>query len=135
VTVRWLTIAPLAVAATLLAAAAMASIGSTRDSAGSVLTLRGHVSGLYPGARTELAVVLRNRGRRPITVRSITTRVSDASPTCGAENLQVSAFRGHLRIGGRQTRRVAVTLTMLRASPGSCQGALFRLVFRARAVG
>jgi hypothetical protein len=127
-------IAAIAAAVTALTgAAATGSLGSGHGMAAGEFTLRGHVRGLYPGARRRLVVVVHNRGRRPLRVRSITARVRSANRACGARNLRVSPFRGRLLVRGRQSRRVAVTVWMLPESPAACQGAVFPLVFRGRA--
>ena len=98
-----------AAATTLVGAAATNSINSG-DRLAPGFTLHGHVSGLYPGARRRLVIVVRNRDPRPLRLRSITTRVKDAKPGCTARNLRISAFRGRLRVGSGQARHVAVTL-------------------------
>jgi hypothetical protein len=126
-------IAAAAVAAAALTGAAANSVGSDRVKPAGGFTLRGHVGGLYPGARRRLVLVVHNRSRRPLRVRSITTRVRNPKPGCSAANLHVSAFRGPLRVGPGRSRRVAVSVRMLLSSPGACQGAVFPLVFHGRA--
>jgi hypothetical protein len=117
----------------LTTAVATGSIGHGhhRGSAGR-FTMHGHVKGLYPGVRKKLRIVVHNPGPRALTVRSITTRVSDASAGCGARSLHVSAFRGHLRVRAHKSRRVAVKLSMRSDSPAACQGGVFRLTFHGR---
>lgn len=122
-----------ALAVALTGAAANGSLGAGHGRTTGGFTLRGHVGGLYPGARLRLVIVVRNRGRRPLLVRSITTRVRDARSGCGATNLYVAAFRGRLRVAAGRSRRVAVSVRMLPTSPAACQGAVFPLVFRGRA--
>jgi hypothetical protein len=127
-------VASAVVAATALTgAAATGSLGSGRAPVGSGFTLRGHVGGLYPGASKRLVVAVHNRSRRPLRIRSITTRVRAARRGCGARNVRVSSFRGRVRVGAGRTRRVAVRVRMLSTSPPACQGAVFPLVFRGRA--
>jgi hypothetical protein len=114
-------------------AAALGALGANhrRDAAGFKLT--GHVTGLYPGQRKRLVIVVRNRGRRAIRVRAVTTRVRDASRACKARNLRVGAFHGTLRVAGRRSRKIAVRASMRADSPTACQGAVFRLAFDGRA--
>jgi hypothetical protein len=110
------------------------SAGGPRHRAGQrLLTLTGHVAGLYPGARRRLTIVVRSRTQRALRIRSVTTRVRDAGPACRRRNLRVSSFRGRLRVRPRRARRIAVTVSMRRDAPNACQGALFPLVFRGRA--
>jgi hypothetical protein len=120
-----------------LGASALAAAPGSPDSgqvrAGRAFTLTGSVGGLYPGASRRLVIVVRNRDRTSLRVRSITTRVRDAKPGCRAGNLRVSAFRGRLRVGAGRSRRVAVRARMPSDSPSACQGAVFPLVFRGRA--
>ena len=73
------------------------------------------------------------RGRTPLLVRSVVTHVHDPSTACSGENLQVSKFRGRLRLGARESRRIAVSVSMSTATPSACQGAVFRLSFQGRA--
>lgn len=70
-----------------------------RHRVATTFTLRGHVSGLFPGASTQLVIVVRNRSRRSLRVRSVTMRVRDAKPGWSAKNLRASAFRGRLWFG------------------------------------
>ncbi len=124
-----------AVVAALIVAAAVSALDSRQRRVAGGFTLAGHVSGLYPGARRRLVIVVRNRGRRALRVRSVTTRVRDASAACSGRNLHVSRFHGRLRLAGRASRRIAVRVWMLPESPAACQEAVFPLVFRGRATG
>jgi hypothetical protein len=122
-----------ATAAALTGAAATGSLAGGHGAAPAGFTLRGHVSGLYPGARRSLVIAVHNPGRRPLRVRSISTSVRPARRGCGAENVRVARFRGRLRVGPGATRRVRVTARMPLSSPTACQGAVFPLVFQGRA--
>lgn len=122
-----------ALAATALAGAvATGSVGLGHGRRPKGFTLRGHVGGLYPGAHRRLVVVVRNRGRRPLRIRSIVTRVRAARRGCSAKNLRVSRYRGLLLVRPGRSRRVALTIRMSRTSPTACQGAVFPLLFRGR---
>jgi hypothetical protein len=112
-------------------AAALGALGPSRPSAPkSGFTIRGHVRGLYPGARRKLQLVVHNRARHAIELRSITTRVRDARPGCSAKYLRVDRFRKRLRLGPRSWRRVSVQVRMLRSAPDACKRATFLLEFR-----
>jgi hypothetical protein len=117
----------------LTAATAIGSTGISRGTKGGGFTLSGHVSGFLPGERRLLVITARNRGRTPLLVRSVVTHVHDPSAACSGGNLQVSKFRGRLRLDGRGSRRIVVTVSMSAASPSACQGAVFRLSFKGRA--
>ena len=114
------------------AAAAIGALGST-SRARSGFRLAGHVTGLYPGKHKSLVIVVRNPGRKALRVRSITTSVRDASRACPRRNLHVSRWRGRLRVNGRRSRSVRVTVWLRADSPSACQDARFPLVFRGRA--
>ena len=105
----------------------------SKDLKGRGFTLSGHVSGILPGEQRQLVITARNRGRTPLLVRSVVTHVHDPSTACSGENLQVSKFRGRLRLGARESRRIAVSVSMSTATPSACQGAVFRLSFQGRA--
>jgi hypothetical protein len=119
--------------AVLAAGAAVGAVGSGQHARVRPFTLSGHVSGLYPGARRRLTIVIRNHSRRPLRIRSVTARVRDAGPACRGRNLRISRFRGRLRLRARRARRIAVTVLMRPDAPDACQGARFPLVFRGRA--
>jgi hypothetical protein len=116
----------------LTTAVAAGSVGHGHRKSAGRFSIHGQVSGLYPGVRERLKIVVRNPGARALTVRSITTRVSGASAGCSARNLRVFAFRGHLRVRAHKSRRVAVRLSMRPDSPKACEGGVFRLAFNGR---
>jgi hypothetical protein len=126
-------VAATAAATVLTGAAAQGLSGSKHRKISSTFTLHGHVVGLYPGARTRLVIAVHNRGRRPLRLRSITTRARDAKPGCSAKNLRVAAFHGRLPVGVGRWRNVSVSVRMLPTTPVGCQGALFPLAFSGRA--
>ena len=131
---------PPAVVALLLAAgalfgtaAALGALGARHRHDAAGFKLSGHVTGLYPGQRKRLVIVVRNRGSQALRIRAVTTRVRNASRACKARNLRVAAFHGSLRVAGRRSRRIAVRASMRADSPSACQGAVFRLAFHGRA--
>ena len=95
----------------------------------------GRSGGLYPGVHRRHVIVVRKRGRRPIIVRSVTTRVRRARSGCPGRYVHVSRFRGRVRVRRHASRRIRVRIWLLRGTPSACQGAVFRLVFRGRASG
>ena len=125
----------LAAAAVLVlsGASALGSLGPGHRAAREGFTIRGHVGGLYPGARKQLSLVVHNRSARVIHVRSITTRVRDARRGCKGRNVRVGRYTGRLRVGPRGWRRVPVQIRMLRAAPDACKKAVFRLEFHGTA--
>ena len=122
-----------AAATVLTGASALGSLGPEHKSTKKSFTLRGHVRGLYPGARRKLSIVAHNLTGRPLRVRSISTRVHDARRTCRARNVRVGRYHGTLRLRTHQWRRVSVRVRMLRSAPSSCQKAVFRLEFHGTA--
>jgi hypothetical protein len=120
----------LVLAAVMVAAAALGASGKHGRSG---FTIKGRIGGLYPGVHRRLVIVLRNRGRRPIVVRSVTTRVRRARPGCPGRYVHVSRFRGRVRVRGRASRRIRVRIWLVPGTPSACQGAVFRLAFRGRA--
>jgi hypothetical protein len=117
----------------LTAATAIGSTGVGRAKRGQAFSLSGHVAGLLPGERKLLVITVRNRGRRALRVRVVTTRVLDASGACKARNLRVASFHGALRVAAHRSREIAVPASMRVDSPSACQGAVFRLAFHGRA--
>jgi hypothetical protein len=118
--------------ATVLTSAAALGPGH-RTTAKSGLTIRGHVRGLYPGAHKKVRLVVRNRSRRALQVRSIRTRVRNAGPLCSGKYVRVDRFKGRVRLGPGRWRRVFVRIRMLETAPDACQRAKFPLEFRGTA--
>jgi hypothetical protein len=114
-------------------AAAVGALGASHGRSPAGFKLSGHVTGLYPGQRKRLVIVVRNRGSRTLRVRAVTTRVRDASGGCTARNLRVTAFHGALLVAGHRSRSVVVRASMRADSPTACQGAVFPLAFHGRA--
>ena len=123
----------LALIATLTAAAAIGASGKRRHDSHPGLALSGHVAGLLPGQRARLTIAVRNRLRRAVHLRSVTTAVRTAARGCAGRNLAVARYVGRLRIGPGRRARVTVSVRMRRDSPDACQGKVFPLVFRGRA--
>jgi hypothetical protein len=97
-----------------------------------------HVTGLYPGAKKDLILIVRNPNRnRSITIRRL--RVRDVATTrrgCApsVRNLQIRQYRGpaiHIPAGG--ARDVRVILTMPNTVADACQRATFRLRYSLKA--
>lgn len=88
-------------------------------------SIAGTVNGLYPGKTLPLALTISNPLPVAITVKSITTTVSNASSTCNAVNVAVTAFSGTLVVPSHRSAKATVKATMRRAAPNACQGKLF----------
>ncbi len=119
----------IATLATLSAAAAIAASGSQAHAARRTLSLSGHVVGLYPGASHRMTILVRNRGRRPVRLRWITTHVGAANARCSGENVKVAPYHGRRRIAAGRSIHVNVAVLMKRGSPSGCQGGTFPLSF------
>jgi hypothetical protein len=98
------------------------------------LHLHGHVRGLYPGAKRNLWIYIRNRVQNPpVVVRSVRGRVARTTRGCPASSLHLRPFRGHRYIGSGRRRSVPLRARLARSAVESCQGAKFELHYRARA--
>jgi hypothetical protein len=98
------------------------------------LKVTGGVRGLlYPGVPRTLVLRVSNQLRRPVRVTSLKVRVRKVSRGCPKRYLAVRRFRGRPRVRARRTRRVRLRVMLPRAAPDSCQGAVFRLRYSARA--
>lgn len=133
--------AALALALASVAAAYGAAGGAGRGSeptdargAASALRARGHVDGLYPGARKGLAVELRNRSSRWVQVRAIRAIVTGGARGCSRDNLSTWGEElAHPRVRPRHTRRIGIRIRMWARAPDACQGVRFPLRFVVRA--
>ena len=105
--------------------------GAAVVSAASTFSVSGNVGGLYPGTTRSLVLTVTNPQKVAITVTSITTTVSNASTKCGAANLKVTAFSGHLVVKAGTTAHATVAATMAHSAPNGCQGADFPLHYTA----
>ncbi|MDX6588670.1 MAG: hypothetical protein QOI31_3143 [Solirubrobacterales bacterium] len=99
------------------------------------IQVRGHVKGLYPGARKSMKVRVSNRLSQKVSLVSVKARVSDASPTCSRSNLSVTRFKGHKPIRAHSRTKVRTKVTMNETTPDACQGARFPIKFKARVTG
>ena len=125
--------AVLALVATLSTAAAIAAAGSHPRKARSGLALSGHVTGLVPGAHRLLTITVRNRLRRTVHLRSISTTVHAAASGCSGRNVVVADYHGRRGIAAGRWVRVHVRVSMRLGSPAACQGKVFPLTFRGQA--
>jgi hypothetical protein len=96
------------------------------------LVVRGHVRGLYPGARKRIRVVVRNRANMVVLLDGLYVRVTDASASCAAANVRVRRFRGSKPIPAGGHRRFRLRVRMRASAPNACQGARFPLMFTTR---
>jgi len=97
------------------------------------LVVTGSIKGLYPGARKRLQLKVRNRLTVRMKLTSLTVRVRDGRWNCRGANVRVGRFRGRLLLPPRTQRAVNLVVSMPKTAPDPCQGAVFRLFFRARA--
>jgi hypothetical protein len=112
------------------------SASARSSSSGRVRITSNRVTGLYPGARKQLLLTLRNTTHRRLAVRRIRIRnVSTTKAGCAASasNLAIPqpAHRTlHIRPGGQ--RRVTVPISMPNSVADACQGAVFKLRYSAQ---
>jgi hypothetical protein len=88
-------------------------------------SIGGGVTGLYPGRVLPLVLTVTNTKHVAITVTSISTVVSSASSQCGAINVQVTSFSGHLHVKAKGKATTTVEVSMAHSAPDACQGSLF----------
>ena len=97
------------------------------------LTISGHVTGLYPGARKRFEVELRNPSRRPVVVRNLRAQVGTPGAGCGSGHLRIRAERLRLMVAPRSSATAKMTAAMAAGAPEGCQLARFPLRFGADA--
>ena len=105
--------------------------GSPGVAASPRFRISGHVTGLYPGARTRLRLTLRNPNPYAIKVSRIRTSVQvPARSSCAARSIKVKRFTGSRRIAPRAVVRVKVNVSMRAKVPNACAGQRYRLTYR-----
>ncbi|HET6830008.1 MAG TPA: hypothetical protein VFH44_01540 [Solirubrobacterales bacterium] len=96
------------------------------------IAIRGHVTGLYPGASKWLRLRLHNRSRRDLLVTSVRARVLDPGDDCPARTLQTRPRKLRRLVPGRTSARIRYRVGMIKRAAKSCQGERFPLRYRAR---
>lgn len=91
--------------------------------------IAGSVSGLFPGSSRQLKLTVSNPQTFPIVVTSIATAVQNASASCTAANLSVSAFSGQLSVPAFGSAKVTVLAKLAYSAPNACIGSKFPLVY------
>jgi hypothetical protein len=119
-----------------LSLAAWAAVIAPRRPAkpAAALIVTGSVKGLYPGVRKRLRLHVRNRLGVRMRLTNLTVLVRDARWNCRGANVRVGRFRGRVILPARRGRALTLMVSMPKAAPDPCQGAAFRLLFKARAV-
>lgn len=93
--------------------------------------VHGHVSGLYPGVRKQMRIIVRNPQSFTVRVTQVTARVSNASIACRSRNVRIVRFTGSRTIPGHGRIRIYLSSRMRRRAPNACQGARFPVTFTA----
>jgi hypothetical protein len=93
--------------------------------------VNGHVSGLYPGLRKQMRIVVRNPQTFTVHVTQVTARVSNASSTCRSRNVRIARFTGSRTIPAHGRITIYLASRMRRKAPNACQGARFPVTFTA----
>lgn len=96
------------------------------------VTIRGHVSGLYPGAVKRIRLRLHNNSPRVRVVTRIRARVKSTAGGCPAGNLRVRPKKVRRRLPAHGRAKVRYPIRMVADATGACQGKRFRLHYRAR---
>ena len=92
-------------------------------------------TGLFPGATRPLAVTLKNRSSRTLTVLGVRVRVKGdpRRPNCApTDHVRPSELSRRVRIAAGRQRTFALQITMSEAAPNTCQGAAFPLTIAVR---
>jgi hypothetical protein len=105
--------------------------GSPGVAASPRFRISGHVTGLYPGARTRMRLTLHNPNPYAIRVTRIRTSVKvPAHSSCPARSIKVKRFKGSRRIPPRANVRIKVNVSMRAKVPNACAGQRYRLTYR-----
>jgi len=91
--------------------------------------IAGNVTGLYPGLSEPLELTVTNPQGFAIVVTWIATKVQNASASCTASYLKVSAFSGQLSVPAFGSSTTAVLAKLASGAPNPCIGAAFPLVY------
>lgn len=95
--------------------------------------ISGSVNGLYPGLTKPLTLTVTNPQHFPIVVTSLTVTVRDARLGCTGDNVAVTAFGGPVPVPALASATVPLLITLAHHAPDACQGAVFPLLYSARA--
>jgi len=95
---------------------------------GKDFTIEGSVTGLFPGADTQLTLRVRNSNNFPIVVRTLRATPS-AAGACPASNLLISSFTGSLDVARNGTATRQLRVRVIGDSPNACKGALQALTY------
>ncbi len=112
--------------------------GDTQPAAatGPHFAIRGHVKGLYPGARKSVILKIENPNPYPIKVGSLRIIVGRPDRAgCSARALRPKeGIRLGLLVPKKSRAFASYPIKLRRAAKNKCQGARWPLVFRGRAV-
>ncbi len=126
-------------AATYVSAQPSHGPGSDRPTAARkapALKITGHVNGLYPGRAKRIRLRIKNRSNSPLVVRSIKAKVKKKPRAgCKKKNLRLKRRRMRTRVPARRTRRTRLNVKMITDAADACQGAKFKLRYRAKVHG
>lgn len=128
------TILAMILAVAVVAVAVTAVHPRTAARTPSRFTVRGHVVGLYPGARTTVKVWISNPFPFAIRLRSVRATVSSPTVACPSNNLRVVPWRGTLRIAAHHRKRLRLRARVAPDAATGCQGVRFRLAYHGKAV-
>ncbi|MBK5308021.1 MAG: hypothetical protein JJD92_15150 [Frankiaceae bacterium] len=92
------------------------------------VSISGSIQGLRPDVAAALSLTLRNDAAAAVVVRSLTARVTGASPGCAPSALSIGSWSGRLVVPahGQSTASVPVKL---HDPAGSCAGATWKLSY------
>jgi hypothetical protein len=96
------------------------------------ITIRGHATGLYPGAAKRLRLRLHNRTPRNLIVTRVRANVLDPDGRCAPAALRTRPRRVRRLVPARSSAGLRYRIRMAPDAASVCQGKHFPLRFRAR---
>jgi hypothetical protein len=108
--------------------------GGTASAEGPAFRARGRATHLFPGARVEMPVRIRNLESFPVVVTSLAATVGSANAECSGSFLRIAGFSGGVRIPAGGAVRIRIPLELRRSAPPACMGARWPIRFSGKAV-
>ena len=125
---------PAAIVSARAPAGWQAATASSRGT-GSLRIKSNRVSSLYPGAKRKLTLTIHNNSKHAVRVRAVRVRdLGTTKPGCAPTRRNLTIRRQKpraFRLRSGAGRRVVFLLTMPNTVADACQGAVFRLRYKA----
>jgi hypothetical protein len=92
------------------------------------LVITGSIDQLTPGVTADLHLMLQSNADAPTEVRSVSVRVTGATPGCSPAALSVGTWSGQLNVAARSSSAVRIPV-LLGAGSRGCDAATWRLAY------